>query len=80
MKKISGKSESKLRSQSSSVVPNLGYMYPQGYICLSEGVHLRLSTEEQNTFEIIIFQIFAHISVTIIFKNHYTLIVKYINE
>jgi len=31
-------------------VPNLGYMYPQGYICLSEGVHLRLSTEEQNMF------------------------------
>jgi len=23
-------------------VPNLGYMYPQGYISLSEGVHLRL--------------------------------------
>ena len=21
-------------------VPNLGYMYPQGYICLSQGVHL----------------------------------------
>jgi len=20
--------------------PNLGYMYPRGYICLSEGVHL----------------------------------------
>jgi len=31
-------------------VPNLGYMYPQGYICLSEGVHLRLSVEEQNVF------------------------------
>jgi len=22
-------------------VPNLGYMYPWGYICWSEGVHLR---------------------------------------
>jgi len=31
-------------------VPNLGYMYPQGYICISEGVHLRLSIEEQNIF------------------------------
>jgi len=31
-------------------VPNLGYMYPQGYICLSEGVRLRLSNEEQNIF------------------------------
>jgi len=26
-------------------VPNLGYMYPWGYICLSEGVHLRLTIE-----------------------------------
>jgi len=26
-------------------VPNLGYMYPQVYICLSEGVHLRLAVE-----------------------------------
>jgi len=24
-------------------VPNLGYMYPKGYICLSERVHLRLA-------------------------------------
>jgi len=31
-------------------VPNLGYMYPQGYICLSDGVHLMLSIEEQNIF------------------------------
>jgi len=29
---------------------------------------------------VIFFQIFTHISVTIIAKNHYTLIVKYINE
>ena len=31
-------------------VPNLGYMYPQGYICPSEGVHLRLAIEEKNIF------------------------------
>jgi len=31
-------------------VPNLGYMYPQGYIFLSEGVHLRLAIEEKNIF------------------------------
>jgi len=29
---------------------------------------------------IVYFQIFIHISVTIIIKNHYTLIVKYIYE
>jgi len=27
-------------------VPSLGYMYPQGYISLSEGVHLRLAIEK----------------------------------
>jgi len=37
-------------------VPNLGYMYPQGYLCLSEEVHLRLSTDEQNIFAYILFQ------------------------
>jgi len=26
-----------------AVVPNLGYMYPLGYICLSEGLHLLYS-------------------------------------
>ena len=31
-------------------VPNLGCMYPQGYICLSEGVHLRLVIEEKSIF------------------------------
>jgi len=31
-------------------VPKLGYMYPQGYICLSEGVHLRLAIRE-NVFK-----------------------------
>jgi len=38
------------QKRSNTGVPNLGYMYPQGYICLSEGVHLRLSIEEQNIF------------------------------
>jgi len=27
-------------SQPGAEVPNLGYMYPWRYICLSEGVHL----------------------------------------
>jgi len=31
-------------------VPNLGYMYPQGYISLSEGVHLALAIEEKSIF------------------------------
>jgi len=29
-------------------VPNMGYMYPWGYIWLSEGVHLRLAIEGKN--------------------------------
>jgi len=29
--------------------PNLGYMYPQGYICLSAGIHLRLAIEDKST-------------------------------
>ena len=61
-------------------VPNLGYMYPQGYICLSEGVHLRLAIEEKIYLHNICFQIFIHISVNIIFKNHCMLVVKYIYE
>ena len=32
---------------SNAGVPNLEYMYAQGYICLSEGVHLRLAIEEK---------------------------------
>ena len=31
-------------------VPNLRYMYPKGYICPSEGVHLRLATKGKNIF------------------------------
>jgi len=70
------------RSQSRTGVPNLAYMYPQGYICLSEGVHLRLAIEDKNIFACYLFPkylyIFIYISVNIIFKNHYMLIVKYI--
>jgi len=40
---------------SKSGVPNLGYMYPQGYICLSEGVHLRLAEDEKNIFTYYLF-------------------------
>jgi len=36
-----------------SGVPNLGYMYLQGYICLSEGVHLRLTIDEKMYLSII---------------------------
>jgi len=65
---------------SSSGDPNLGYMYPQGYICLFEGVHLRLAIEEKIHLRTLYFQIFVHISVNNIFKNPYMLIVKYIYE
>jgi len=54
-------------------------MYPYGYICQSEGVHLRLAIDMGKTYlYIIYFQIFIHISVNIIFKNHCLLIVNYI--
>jgi len=36
-------------------VLNLRYMYPQGYIFLSEGVHLRLAIEENNIFTCYLF-------------------------
>jgi len=39
---------------SKSGVPNLGYMYPQGYICLSEGVHLRLAIEKKYIYIIFV--------------------------
>jgi len=43
--------------------PNLGYMYPQGYIFLSEGVHLRLAIEEKNIFTYCLFpDIYTYIS------------------
>jgi len=74
------KEESRPQSADSSIagVPNLGYTYPQGYICLSEGVHLRLAIEEKIYSHNICFQIFINISVNITFKNHYRLVVKYI--
>jgi len=44
-------------------VPNLGYMYPQGYIYLSEWVHLRLAIEDRNIFTYCFFpNIYAYIS------------------
>jgi len=61
------KEESRAQSADSSKagVPNLGYMHPQGYICLSEGIHLRLSIEEK---------IYLH---NILFPNSYTHISEY---
>jgi len=56
-----------------SGVPNLGY------ICLSEGVYLRLAEDEKNIFTYIYFQIFIYILLSIITKN-YMLIVKYVYE
>jgi len=53
-------------------------MYPWGYICLSEGVHLTLATEGKNILHVVYFQIIIHISLNIIFKSHYMFIVKYI--
>ena len=50
-------------------VPNLGCMYPQGYICLSEGVHLRLSTEEQNIFAYNFFSKYLHIYQLLLFSK-----------
>jgi len=39
-----------------------------------------LSTEEQNILHMRYFQIFTHISVNILFKNHSMLVAKYIYE
>jgi len=56
-------------------------MYPYGYICLSDGLHLRLAVEGNNTFLYCLFPnilLYAYsTSVNIIFTNHYKLIVKY---
>jgi len=43
-------------------VHNLGYMYHQGYICLSEGVHLRLAIGGKIYLYIIYFQMLIHIT------------------
>jgi len=38
-------------------------MYPQGYVCLSEGVHLRLAMEDKNLFTYYLFpNIYTYIS------------------
>jgi len=54
------------------------YIYPQGYICLSEGVHLRLAEDEKNIFTYYLFPN-IYILLSIIAKN-YMLIVKYVYE
>jgi len=36
-------------------ISNLGWMYPWGYICLSEGVHLRLEIEGKDIFTCYLF-------------------------
>jgi len=57
----------------SSGVPNQGYMYPQGYIFLSEGVHLRLAIEEKNIFTYCLFlSIYTYISEYYFQKSLYT--------
>jgi len=61
-------------------VPNLGYMYPWGYICLSEGVRLRLAIEGKKYLHVVYFKIFIHLSLNLIFKSHYMYIVKCIYE
>jgi len=61
-------------------VLNLGHMYPQGFIYLAEEVYLRLAEDEKKYSHVIYFQIFIHISRSIISKNHYMLIVKYVCE
>ena len=60
-----------LRLSYSAGVPNLWYVYPLGYICLSEGVYLRIAIEGKIYLYIIYFQIFIHISVNTVFNNHY---------
>jgi len=46
-----------------AAVPNLGCMYPQGYICLSEGVHLRLAIGDKNIFTYFLFpNIYTYVS------------------
>jgi len=44
-----------LQTSTTAGVPNLGYMYPWGYICLSEGVHLRLAIEGKKIFTCCLF-------------------------
>jgi len=62
---------------STAGVPDLGYKYSQGYICLFNGVHLRLAIEEKIYLHTICFQISVHISVNFILRSRYMHIVKY---
>ena len=47
MERISTKIR-QVKCESIAEVPNLGYIYPQEYIFLSERVHLKLAIEEKN--------------------------------
>jgi len=68
-----------MRRPSKPGVPDLGYMYPQGYICRSEGVHSRFAIEEKNIFTYYLFPN-TYISWNNIYKNPYMRVVKYIYE
>ena len=55
-----------------SGVPNQEYMYPQGYICLSEGVHLRLAIDEKTIFAYFLFpNIYTNVSENYLKKSLY---------
>ena len=54
-----------------SEVPNLGY------ICLSEGIQLRLAIEEEYIFPYLSLHKLIHISVEITLKSRHVLIFKY---
>jgi len=63
-------------------VPNLGYMYPQVCISLSEGVHLRFVIEGKSVFMCYLFtNIYTYINEYYFRKSLSKLIiVKYIRE
>jgi len=48
-----------------------GYSYDLVYICLFEGVHLRLAVEGKMYLYVSCFQIFIHIAMLIAKYNHY---------
>jgi len=54
-----------------------------GYIGISEGVRLKVINRRAKSkiyLHMIYFQIFTHILINILFKNHYMVVVKYRNE
>jgi len=64
-------------------VPNLGYMYPRGYICLSEGVHLpirrgtfKVSNRRQKYIPVLFIFKFLYISLNIVFEGHYYILLN----